>query len=54
MKVVQGALEKPNFTVVEEMTDMIAINRNYEAYQKIMLSFDETDSKAITDVAKTE
>ena len=27
VEVVQGALEKPNFTVVEEMTDMIAINR---------------------------
>lgn len=54
VEVIQGGLEKPNFTVVEEMTDMIAINRNYEAYQKIMLSFDETDTKAINDIARAE
>jgi flagellar basal-body rod protein FlgG len=52
IEVVQGALERPNVGTVAEMTRMIETHRHYESYQKIMLSFDETDSKVINEIAK--
>lgn len=41
----QGALEDPNFTVVEEMTRMIEDSRSFEAYQKIMSVLDQQYSQ---------
>ncbi len=48
----QGALERPNVFIVTEMTKMIETNRMYEAYQKVIQSFDEMDSKAINEIGK--
>jgi flagellar basal-body rod protein FlgF len=41
----QGALEQANFNVVEEMTQMIDTLRTFEAYQKVLQSFDQIDSE---------
>ncbi len=38
----QGMLETSNVNVVDEMVDMIAIQRAYEAGQKVITSIDET------------
>ncbi|MDI6791172.1 MAG: flagellar hook-basal body protein, partial [Thermodesulfobacteriota bacterium] len=48
----QGYLEQSNVNVMEEMVQMIQVQRNYEAYQKIIQLFDEIDSRAINDVGK--
>ncbi len=45
-QIVQGYLEKPNVEVVEEMVAMIETQRSFEAYQKIMTSSSELDSRA--------
>ena len=41
-KIRQGMLESSNVNVVDEMVDMIAIQRAYEANQKVIRSVDET------------
>ncbi|KHK02161.1 flagellar basal-body rod protein FlgF [Desulfovibrio sp. TomC] len=46
-EVAQGFLEKPNVEVVEEMVSMIETQRTFEAYQKVMTSSNELDTKAI-------
>jgi len=46
-QVAQGYLEKPNVEVVEEMVSMIETQRTFEAYQKVMTSSNELDTKAI-------
>ena len=46
-EVAQGFLEKPNVEVVEEMVSMIETQRTFEAYQKVMSSSNELDTKAI-------
>ncbi len=43
----QGALEKSNISVVTEMTKMIETQRMFEMYQKMILTFDEMNSKSI-------
>jgi flagellar basal-body rod protein FlgF len=48
----QGALEKSNTQVVEEMARMIDYHRMFETFTKSMMTFDEVDSKAINDVGK--
>ena len=48
----QGTLEKSNITIALEMTKMIHTHRMYEAYQKMIQTFDEIDSKIILDVGK--
>jgi len=48
----QGALEMPNVSAVVEMTKMIETHRLFEAYQKVIQSFDEMDSKIINEVGK--
>ena len=45
--VAQGFLEKPNVEVVEEMVSMIETQRTFEAYQKVISSSNELDTKAI-------
>lgn len=49
----QGALEMANLEVVEEMTHMIAISRMYEIQQKLMMTLDEVDTKAITELGRS-
>ncbi len=48
----QGALEGSNVQVVDEMVTMIDHHRMYETFQKMMMTFDEVDGKAITEVGK--
>lgn len=51
-QVAQGMLEGPNVNAVQEMVEMIAALRHYEANQKALQSQDETLSKAVNDVAR--
>lgn len=47
-KIYQGYLEMSNASVVKEMVNMITISRQYEANQKMLTTFDDTLSKAMT------
>lgn len=51
-KVHQGYLEGSNVNVVEEMTDMIAANRVFEATQHVIKAHDQMDEKLISQVGK--
>lgn len=44
----QGVLEGSNVDAVQEMVNMINVNRTYEASQKVMQSIDELDSDSIS------
>lgn len=46
----QGYLEGSNVNLVETMTDIITVSRNYESSQKVFQQLDETLSKAINEV----
>ncbi|MDQ7833451.1 MAG: flagellar basal-body rod protein FlgF [Desulfovibrionaceae bacterium] len=46
-QVAQGYLEKPNVEVVSEMVSMIETQRTFEAYQKVMTSSHDLDTRAI-------
>jgi len=48
----QGSLEQPNISTAREMVKMINTHRMYEAYQKMIQTFDEVDSKVILEVGK--
>ncbi|MFH2065761.1 MAG: flagellar hook-basal body protein [Pseudomonadota bacterium] len=48
----QGALEKSNISTAVEMVEMIQTHRMYEAYQKMIMTFDEIDSKAILELGR--
>ncbi|WP_461210554.1 flagellar basal-body rod protein FlgF [Desulfocurvus sp. DL9XJH121] len=48
--VAQGYLEQPNVEVVTEMVNMIETQRAFEAYQRVITTTGETDSKAILKV----
>ncbi len=50
----QGAVEGSTVSVVDEMVSMIDHHRMYQTYQKLMLTFDEIDGKAINDVGKLQ
>jgi flagellar basal-body rod protein FlgF len=50
----QGAVEGSNVQVVDEMVSMIDHHRMYQTYQKLMLTFDEIDGLAISDVGKLQ
>lgn len=43
----QGALEAPNFNIVEEMVKIVETTRIFEAYQKVLQSFDQEDSQLV-------
>lgn len=49
----QGYIEKPNFSVVEEMVRMIEVSRAYEANSKVIQSHDGLLDKAINSVGAT-
>ncbi|MCP3892615.1 MAG: flagellar hook-basal body protein, partial [Desulfobulbaceae bacterium] len=46
--------EGSNVKVVDEMVSMIDHHRMYQIYQKMMMTFDEIDEKAINDVGKLQ
>lgn len=48
--VIQGSIEQANVNVVDEMVDMIAVMRAYEASQKVLQAQDGTLEKAVTEV----
>lgn len=48
----QGSLEKSNISTAIEMVEMIQTHRMYEAYQKMIMTFDEIDSKAILELGR--
>jgi flagellar basal-body rod protein FlgG len=50
--VLQGMVEKPNVSVVREMTQMINAVRGYEAYQKVITSMDSLAGKAVNDLGR--
>ncbi len=52
-EVAQGYLETPNVNVVQEMVNMIEAHRAFEAYQKVITTSNETDTKLMTKVGKT-
>lgn len=45
-RIEQGFLEKANVEVVSEMVNMIEVNRQFEAYQKVMQTADALDRAA--------
>ncbi|NLY11599.1 MAG: flagellar basal-body rod protein FlgF [Firmicutes bacterium] len=49
--VVQGALEYSNVNIINEMVNMITIQRSYEANQKVIQAYDETLGKAVNEIA---
>ncbi len=48
----QGALEGANISPAVEMAKMIQVHRMYEAIQKMIQTFDDIDSKAVTEVGR--
>jgi flagellar basal-body rod protein FlgG len=48
----QGYIEQSNVVVTQEMIKMIETLREFESYQKVLQTFDETDAKVINDVGK--
>lgn len=48
----QGALEGPNFNIVEEMTNLIETLRIFEAYQRTLRTFHNEDKQLIRKVAE--
>lgn len=51
-KVMQGILESSNVNVINEMVNMITIQRAYEAGQKVITSVDSTLEKAANNVGR--
>jgi flagellar basal-body rod protein FlgG len=52
-RISQGALELSNVDAVRMMTELIEVLRGYEAYQKVIRSVDEVNSRAINEIGKT-
>ncbi|MCL2616098.1 MAG: flagellar hook-basal body protein [Defluviitaleaceae bacterium] len=50
--VASGYLEMSNINVVREMVEMIAIQRNYEANQRVLTIADNTLGRAVNDIAQ--
>jgi len=48
----QGYLELSNVNIVNEMVDMISVQRHYEANAKVIRAQDETLQKAVNEIAK--
>ena len=53
-KVEQGVLETSNVNVVNEMVNMITIQRAYEANQKVITSIDSTLDRAVNNVGSVQ
>ncbi len=52
-KVKQGYVEKPNFSLVEEMVKMIEVSRAYEANSKVIQAHDSLLDKVVNSVGPT-
>ena len=52
VRVLQGSLEQSNVSTVDNMTSLIAINRQFEAYQRVMKLMDSATDKMITEGAR--
>jgi len=50
----QGYVEKPNFSPLSVVTDMIRILREYESSQKVVQIYDDTINQAITKLGKVQ
>ena len=48
----QGSLEMPNTILVIEMTKMVETMRTYESYMKVLQTFDEADTKLVSELGK--
>ncbi len=53
-QVLQGFVEKANINVVVEMTNMIEVNRAYEANQKVIQSHDQSTARLIAEVLRAQ
>lgn len=51
-RVSQGSLEQSNVNAIQEMIDMLTLNREFESYQKMIQSFDEASSRTINEMGK--
>jgi len=49
-EVVQGALERSNVNVIEEMVNMITLMRTYETEQKLIQAQNESLERLINDM----
>jgi len=52
VKVSQGTLEQSNVSTMSQMIKLIETQRSFEAYHKIINTFMETDTKAVSDVGR--
>ena len=52
MQVIQGSLEQSNANVTFELTEMIDLQRNYQAQQKLVQAIDDIDGQAVNQVGK--
>ncbi len=52
--VFQGYVEESNVNAIGEMVKLIEVARLYEAYQKMIQSFDSIDDRAINDLGRVE
>ena len=51
-EVVQGFVERSNTDAITEMIQLIEMNRNYEASQKVVSTIDEMIGKAVTELGR--
>jgi len=51
-ELMQGYLEESNVNIVNEMVNMIEVNRLYEANQRVIRSADETLDKAVNEIGR--
>lgn len=51
-QVLAGYLEMANISVVTEMVNMITLQRQYEANQKVITTYDETLEQAVNQNGK--
>lgn len=52
VRISQGSLEQSNVSPIDNMTSLIAINRQFEAYQRVMKLMDGATDKMITEGAR--
>jgi flagellar basal-body rod protein FlgF len=52
VRISQGSLEQSNVSPIDNMTSLIAINRQFEAYQRVMKLMDAATDKMITEGAR--
>jgi flagellar basal-body rod protein FlgG len=52
VRLIQGSVEDSNVNVVQEMTEMIATTRAFEATQKAIQAYDKMDEKLVNEVAR--